>query len=268
MRNRVAPVACWAAILGLLLTGVTRLGDARQTQTGATEGPQKTIEYVEWKRSEPPEWLAAASEDDSSDAVRLNLGTLVKIRCENKPLDQALKLLEAQIDTKILMNKNELGIVGVDFQTPVTVEASGKLRDVLDLMLSSLENADAGLSYRIVPQGLMITSLEDADAEPQLRTFDLTYFLPDASHAGELMSLIVNHVDPDSWLVAGGTNVISHFGSQLVVSAPYTTMRRIETLLAKVAKQDRDHLKAPKYKEDHHEAKEVPSTPSERVTTR
>ena len=151
---------------------------------------------------------------------------------------------------KILLNTIELGIVGVDVESPITVEASGNLKDVLNLMLSMVEDGDVSLTWRLLPIGIQITSLEDANAEPLLRTFDLTYFLPDASHADELAMLIMQHVDPDSWLVAGGTNVISHFGSQLVVSAPHITMLRIETLLAKISKQDRAHLKAPRFKED------------------
>ena len=258
MRNRVAPVACWIAILGLLLAGVSKLGDARQTSGGVAAAPQRTIEYVEWDRSAPPVWLEWATDDEELDAVRANLETLVKVRCEKKPLNQALKLLEAQIDINILLNKAELGAVGVDIESPVTVEASGKLKDVLKLMLSSVENGDAPLTWGVLPSGIQITTYEDADADPELRTIDLTYFLPDASHAGDLMTLIMMHIEPDSWLVAGGTNVISHFGSQLVVSAPSSTMLRIETLLAKISKQDRDHLKAPKFKEDKHEPEVAP----------
>jgi len=258
MRNRVAPVVCWIAILGLLFVSVTKLGDARQTSGGVTAAPQKTIEYVEWARPAPPVWLEWVTDDEELDAVRANLVTLVKVRCEKKPLNQALRLLEAQIDTKIIINKTELSALGVDIESPVTVEASGKLKDVLKLMLASVENADVGLTWRLLPSGIFITSAEDADAEPELRFFDLAYFLPDASHAADLTSLIMMHIDPDSWLVAGGTNVVSHFGSQLVVSAPNSTMTRIEILLAKILKQDREHLKAPKFKEDKTEPKIEP----------
>jgi hypothetical protein len=258
MRTRVAPVFCWIAILGLLLTCVTKLGDARQTIVGAPAAPQKTIEYVEWKRPDPPVWLEAASEDEALDAVRQCLGKPVKIRCEKKPLDQALKLLEAQVDTKILINKAELGLAGIDVQAPVTVEASGKLKDVLRLMLGSVE--DAGLSYRILTQGLLVSSRDDCDAEPQLRTFDMAYFLPDGSHADQLAMLVMQHVDPDNWMPVGGTSAISHFGSQLYVSAPQSTMERVETLLAKVAKQDRENLRAPKFKEDKPETQAAKGT--------
>jgi len=258
MRNRVAPVVCWIAILGLLVAGVTKLGDARHASGDLAAAPQKTIEYVEWEKPAPPAWLQWVTDDEELDAVRANLETLVKVQCEKRPLDQALKLLEAQVGIKILMNTVELGLMGVDPEAPVTVEASGKLKDVLRLTLAAVENADAGLAWRLSPSGILITSRDDADAEPQLRIFDLTYFLPDASHADELMTLIMMHVEPDTWLVAGGPNVISHFGSQLVVTAPNTTMVRIEELLAKISKQDREHLKAPKFKEDMHEPKVEP----------
>ncbi len=258
MRNRVAPVVCWFGILGLLLAGVTQLGDARQTSTGVISAPQKAIEYVEWKRSDPPVWLAYNSDDAELDAVRQNLAKPVKIRCDKKPLRDALKLVEAQIETKILINEVELGVVGVDPATPITVEASGKLKDVFKKMLSVVENGDAALSYRILPHGFLVTTGEDVNAEPLLRTFDLTYFLPDASHSDALVMLIVQHVDPDSWVVVGGTSTISHFGSQLIVSAPNSTIERIEELLAKIAKQDRDHLKAPKFKEDKPVARGAP----------
>lgn len=260
MRNRVAPVVCWIAILGLLVAGVTKLGGARQTRGGISEDPQKTIEYVAWDRSAPPAWLAAADSNDL-EVVSANFAKQVKVRCDKKPLNQALKLLEAQVDTKILLNTMELGLIGVEAETPVTVEASGKLRDVLKLMLAGVENADAGLSWRVLPSGILITSRHDADAEPHLRTFDLTYFLPDASHADELMNLIMMHVEPDTWLMVGGTSVINHFGSQLVVTAPNRTMERIEELLAKISKQDREHLKATKFKEDTHQPKVAPEVP-------
>ena len=106
MRNRVAPVVCWIAILGLLLAGITKLGDARQTNERATS--QKTIEYVEWERSAPPTWLEASSEDADYEKVMANMAIPVKVRCEKKPLNQALKLVEAQIDTKILFGKNRV----------------------------------------------------------------------------------------------------------------------------------------------------------------
>lgn len=267
MRNRVAPVACWIAILGLLLLGVTKLGDARQTGVGTLTTPQKTLEYAEWKRPEPPVWLETASEDQQLDEVRKNLGRPVKIRCEKKPLDQALKLLEAQIETKILINTLELSAAGVDPQSLVTVEASGKLRDVMRIVLGAVDDGQAGLHYRILPQGLQVTSVDDCQREPELRTFEMAYFLPDGSHADELVMLIMQHIDPDSWVTVGGTNVISHFGSQLFVSAPQGTMTRIETLLAKVARQDRENLRAPKFKEDNpasKEAQDTPSNPSEK----
>ncbi len=258
MRNRVAPVVCWITVLGLLLAGITKLGDARQTNEVAP--PQKTIEYVEWERSAPPTWLEASTEDADFEKVMANLAMPVKVRCEKKPLIQALKLVEAQINTKILLNTVEIGLIGVDAEAPITVEASGKLKDVLALMLAEVENADSGLTWRILPFGIQITSLEDANRELLLRTYDLTYFLPDASHANELVMLITQHVEPDTWLFAGGTNVISHFGSQLVVSAPHRTMLRIENLLARISKQDRDHLKAPKFREDKPVQKEAPVT--------
>ena len=261
MRNRVTPFVCWIAILGLLLAGVTKLGDARQTKEAVATAPQKTIEYVEWERSVPPAWLVSA-EDTDIDSVRANLATRVKVKCENKPLHQALKLVEAQIDTKILINDLELGVCGIDVDSPITVEASGKLKDVLDLMLAEVENADAGLTWRLLPIGIQITSKEHADSEPETRTFDLTYFLPGASHAGDLAMLVTQHVDPDSWMVAGGMSVISHFGSQLVVTAPSSQMQRIESLLTKISKQDRDHLKAPKFKEDTPVQKKAPETPA------
>lgn len=250
MRNRVAPIFCWIAILGLLASGMHQLGDAGQTSHGTIALPQKTIEYVEWKRSDPPFWLEAASKEDIDFVeVRKNLMMPVKLKCEKKPLSQALKLIEAQIEMRIRINTAEFSAIGIDPETPITVEASGNLQDVLELTLQKIE-PDVRLSWRLMPYGLLITSFEDCEAEPVLRTFDLAYFLPDASHANELMSLVMTHVDPDSWLVAGGTNVISVFGSQMIVSAPYHTTLRIEKLLAKVALQDRDHLKAPKYKED------------------
>ncbi len=255
MRNRVAPVVSWIAIVGLLMVGVTKLGDARQTTGGIPARPQKTIDYDEWEKPAPPVWLQWVTTDEELDAVRANLATVVKIRCENKPLNQALKLLEAQIETEILLNEVEFSALGVDIKSPVTVEASGKLKDVLKRMLQSVENGNGGFTWRLLPEGIQITSYEDADAEPQLRTFDLAFFLPDASHADELAALIMNHVEPDSWLVAGGTNTISHFGSQMIVSAPFSTMLRIEEILAKVSKQDREHLKAPKFKEDKSESK-------------
>ncbi len=257
MRYRVAPIVLWLGILGGFLAVVSKPGNARQT-ANVTPGPQKTIEYVEWDQPEPPAWLETAIGNELDD-VRTHLSTLVKIRCEAKPLFQALKLLEAQIDTKIFINTTELGLIGVDPDCLVNIEASGKLKDVLQMMLANVADADGNLTWRLLPMGIQITSKEAADAEPELRTFDLTYFLPDASHAERLVELVQMHIDPDSWVVAGGTNVVNHFGSQLVVSAPSSTNQRIETLLAHISKQKREHLKAPKYKEDKAEPAPKPA---------
>lgn len=265
MHTRLLPPVASVLIVVILLSCITQLGDARQTAGGKVV--EDNIDYVEWQQGPAPVWLAPAqAKEQSLQKVIETLQRPVKFWCDKKPLDEALSLLEAQVDTKIKINETELGLVGIDKDVPVSYEGSGSLEEVLRTLLRNI-NSDEELTYLISTQGIWVTTRDRADAEPILRSYDLTYFLPDASHAEALLFQITMHVDPDSWLQAGGTSTITCFGSQMLISAPWSTHARIETFLALIAKQDRKHLKALKLKsepKDVIEAKEAAADPKPR----
>jgi len=157
-------------------------------------------------------------------------------------------------DLKTLL-KNRVGIwldqsaiseVGIAINEELATAANivaGPLGDRLDCLLSNIE-----LGYTIRANRLEITSEDKLDERTNTRIYDVTPLVL-RIRSGQrifdfdsLSNLIHQSVAPDSWIVAGGVNVINTFvtgtgGSErglIVVTAPYSVQLQLLPLIERL----------------------------------
>lgn len=153
----------------------------------------------------------------------------------------------------IWINRTELGIVGTDVNAALETSGdvvAGPLGDRLKCLFNDMQ-----VGFAIRANRLEISSLEDLDSLSNTRIYDVTPLVL-RTRAGKrvfdfekLGRLIQLTIDPDSWINAGGTNVISDFivgepGSErslIVVSAPTSVHLQLQPLL------DRLNIAPPKF---------------------
>lgn len=150
----------------------------------------------------------------------------------SQPLNTVLTVLADSIDIPIWINAAELDAFGVEADTPVNLDLPDQVsvRSALRMMLSPLE-----LTYIARNDVLEITSINDADRDPLNRQYDLAYLLPSAANVDALQSALTQSVQPDSWMVNGGSSNMCQVGSLMIVSAPQTTHEKIEEFLSDIA---------------------------------
>ncbi|MDX1928245.1 MAG: hypothetical protein SFV81_17085 [Pirellulaceae bacterium] len=146
----------------------------------------------------------------------------------------------------IWLNRSELGIAGIDVEAPIQNAGdivAGPIGDRLACVLSQANDASMGFAIRA--NRLEISSREAIDAAPSVRIYDVTPLVL-RIRAGKrvfdfekLCTLIQSTLEPDSWLSAGGTSVISELivgepsseRSLIVVSAPTALHLQLQPLL-------------------------------------
>lgn len=149
--------------------------------------------------------------------------------------------LSARYEIQIHVNASELELLGLAVESPLGLKLSQvRLRSALNLMLEPYE-----LTYMVRNDVLEITSQDSANDNPANEVYRLPIRL--SGVAGEhFVALIERVVDPDSWMVNGGTNEIMVFANQLlVVSAPTSTQYKVQELLAKVIDKYGDEIVEP-----------------------
>jgi hypothetical protein len=119
--------------------------------------------------------------------------------------------------------------ITLQFKNPMTA------RDALSLITHRLE-----LSYTI-RNGFIVIAYQDTQRDP-LRTYDLSYVLPDNSTVHELMGVIRSSVHPEVWDTGGGMATLGVFGSMLVVRANEEAHQDLERLLRELARQNKSHI--------------------------
>ena len=96
------------------------------------------------------------------------------IEYQGTALRAVMDELQEEYGIPIRLNTVELGLAGVDPDAPITITLPPvSLRSALRQILSSVENADEGLTYTIRDEVLLITSKEDADNEPQIKVYQV-----------------------------------------------------------------------------------------------
>ncbi|AMV31907.1 ECF RNA polymerase sigma factor SigE [Pirellula sp. SH-Sr6A] len=218
---------------------------------GAPQMPDKTAtarttpvptKTTAWQVQGPlPGWLDGELDQEEmklADALRSKLSkTKIDVQFNGIPLAAVLAQISDQIGVDVYADEKSLEGQGVAVDEPVLLHFRNQVsvRDALTLLLSPL-----GLTYNIRHGMIVVTSRDDE--KQSVRTYDLSYILPDSSTVHELMSVIRTSVQPDVWDLGGGTSTLGVFGSMLVVNANELTHHDLERLLRELARQNRSHI--------------------------
>ena len=201
---------------------------------------------VSWKqkRGPVPDWLAISQDKAGRiDVCRLALRKEISPEYKGLALRLVTEDLADQTKISFFVNQTELDLLGVDPDTPITFSATeATVEEALRMILDPFE-----LTYRITEIGIEITSKDAAESDPAIRYYDMAWVLDSSNDAPALIRTIQQSIDPDSWIQMGGTNTIQAVGSVMVVAAPDSTQRKIETLFGHLChfKQLRDEADVP-----------------------
>ena len=182
---------------------------------------------------EMPKWLSdSLSQISRVDKYRSTLSKSIEAEYKSVSLVKVIKELQEALDTPFTIALPELDLLGIDHDTPVSIKV-GKMPvgEMLDLLLEPLN-----LTYVVSSTGVSITSKQAANAAPTTRFFEMSWAIDSQKDVKDLVNLVQITVDPDSWISNGGVSTAIPLGSVLVVSAPSSTQRKIENLLANLAK--------------------------------
>lgn len=214
-----------------------------------TPKPQPPREPIQWKVAdgEPPKWLESDAEEQTDnemrELVRMKLRQTITVDFHGIPLRQALEDVSESTGLPILLDTVELMLVGIDPESPVTVEGQDiSVREFLRRLFKSVESADEGMAYTVHEGSIEVTSKEAADQDPAIRYYDLAYVLPNDSNLPSVVNAIEQSVAPDSWLSAGGSYTISNVGSMLIISCDEPSHQKIERMLSRIAAMNKANL--------------------------
>ncbi|MEM7560007.1 MAG: sigma factor-like helix-turn-helix DNA-binding protein [Planctomycetota bacterium] len=202
------------------------------------EGPP-----VAWTKpeGEAPGWLSAGSRAVSgAEKHRMMLSEEIEFDYPSTSLQAVIEDIAGELNVQIEISTDELDLLGVDVDTPVTASGRGPMRELFRRILKPLE-----LTYRVNESSIEITSKEDAEANPAIRFYDLSFILPNTANLDSLQNAIQQSIDPDSWYDNGGTSSITNVGSMMVVGAPEETHQKVEVFLMKIGQMNPKNLESP-----------------------
>jgi RNA polymerase sigma factor (sigma-70 family) len=204
-----------------------------------TPAPPKT---TTWQVQGPlPGWMDGELDQEeikTADALRNKLSkTKIDVQLSGVPLSAVLTSISDQIGVDFFVDEKALEEQVVSPDEPITLMFKNQVavRDALSLILKPLE-----LTYHI-RHGMVVVTGRDHEKET-VRTYDLSYILPDNSTVHELMAVIRTSVQQDVWDMSGGTSTLGVFGSMLIVNANEETHQDLERLLRELARQNRSHI--------------------------
>lgn len=152
-------------------------------------------------------------------------------------LRAALRHLEQQADVHLFIDGPALAAIGKSPQSIVHGAVSGQpLGEALDQLLAPLH-----LSIRAVgPQTVQVTSAQAATTALEIEFYPVASLLRDDFGGPQLLEQVQGEVAAASWVKAGGPGVIDFDSesSTLIVLQTQSVQRRIEALLASIAKTE------------------------------
>ena len=249
-----------AACIGFVVLSVTTFltpqpqsGDAQETRrTGFSTG-------------------AATAKVDApnpaDEAIRKALRTNVEeVAFAEAPLDQVFSWLADFMQVNVHVQWNRFEEMGVDREMPISVALRNiKVERVLRLVLAEIPDVDLG--YEVVDGVLMISTQEELSRHMDTRVYDVHDLLANVAaqriaHAvgsegedvpsvardivgnpipvdddtldqvgEELVDLVTNVIEPDSWDVNGGVAQVRRFSGSLVVRQSAGVQSQVEDLL-------------------------------------
>lgn len=205
--------------------------------------PPAATKPAAWQVQGPvPSWLDSELDQEElkiANEIRSKLAkTRLNVDFNGVPLSAVVDEIAEAIGLDVFVDQRSLENFGVSMDEPITLRFKNPMtaRDTLSLIMQRFE-----LSYTI-RNGYIVVAYQDTQRDP-LRTYDLSYVLPDNSTVHELMGVIRSSVHPDVWDSNGGMATIGVFGSMLVVRANEETHQDLERLLRELARQNKSHIR-------------------------
>lgn len=213
----------------------------------------------------PPD-IEPASERRVRDLLEQKIS---EVRIDNDRFERAIELLQRKIDCDVAVRWDALENIGVTPETPVSVRlVSVKAGKALAVILSTVSTPAGVLSYHVTGDQIIVAPKADLDRETcTIRVYDINDLLPQgatsakpeaqvtkpttkpslqvrveplptagvAEQVREIISLLQDVVEPDSWTAAGGEiGVIRWVGGHLVISQTRDNHRLLEPLLSQI----------------------------------
>lgn len=209
--------------------GMGGMGGMGMSPGGMEAPPLYNEPFVVWSKpaGEAPLWLSSGRQAvESANQIRLALAKQKSCDLLEEPLSGALHILMADTGISYELDMQSFGDSGISLDGTVTLTTDAPLRDILLRILKPLD-----LRYCVRDSYLLITSSDTASANPAIRSYDLSYIMPDNANVNKFLDAIQKTVSPDSWVEQGGVNVATVLGSMLVVRADEETHQELEKLL-------------------------------------
>jgi hypothetical protein len=160
-------------------------------------------------------------------AIMKALGTVIAVDFEKNTFEDVINYLRKVTGIEIIVDKRALEEVSVSYESPVSMKGKFTTRTILKRILG-----DLNLAYVIKEEAVQITSRERANQMTTTRTYyigDLASvvdlrFPPDLTAAlmienvNRLITLIQQHVDPQSWKVNNADAVGAIYFDPLTIS--------------------------------------------------
>lgn len=218
-------------------------GDSGPSTTRVpNQKPPAPPKPTQWQVQGPvPSWLDSELDQEElkvANEIRSKLAkTKLKVDFNGVPLSAVVNEIAEAIGIDVFLEQRSLTDFGISMEEPITLQFKNPMtaRDALSLITHRLE-----LSYTI-RNGFIVIAYQDTQRDP-LRTYDLSYVLPDNSTVHELMGVIRSSVHPEVWDTGGGMATLGVFGSMLVVRANEEAHQDLERLLRELARQNKSHI--------------------------
>jgi len=195
-----------------------------------TEGSEQPHPKAAPRRGDVPLTHAILREEKEGSAesrILDSLGKPTTVEFLDLPLEDALTFLREYHAINIWVDKQALSEEGVPLDQPVTLKLAGvRLESILNLLLQP-----AQLDWVIADEVLKITTRTWAEANPEVRTYDVQNLIEAGHTPEELILSITRCVAPASWTSRELTNGISHSGGVLIVRQSQRNHGEIANLL-------------------------------------
>jgi hypothetical protein len=185
----------------------------------------------------PPAILEVSADRPAERRIHAALDREVALPFGQLPLDHAIARLAARCEVPLVLSMKGLAEAGVWLDQPVTWDlAAAPLESQLRLLLSQLD-----LTFAVRDEALLITSPDIAEETDRLpiRVYDVRRLVDTRRgilSSEQLLDLLTQLIERDDWVDVGGFGSAKEHRGLLVASQTDVNHRRIERLLAALAR--------------------------------
>jgi hypothetical protein len=221
--SAAAPAA--AALAAPAAEATPAVAPAAVTVT-VTTGPGETSDDPATQLSDPIAELNTRRQA-AELKIRRELAKSTTVDFVETPLMEVAGFLEDVHQIQIEVDANALDSSGVTTDVPVTCSLTNvSLHSLLRQILKPYD-----LSFVIDNEVLMITSRDEAQANPEVRVYNVDGLATEKS-IDDLIKVIMSTCTPESWKTSGGFGQIEKYQGKLVVRQSVEVQWEITQLLA------------------------------------